>query len=128
MPLCFKSSNNNSVLAEIFTTETILASLIELPCKTFKDICIYCGKENGLVTNREKYSKRDYCCNKELEKYYEKEKNYEKWFRKAKGKIKILSSILFKKQIFHIYLQSKTKKVEVHFTMLIMCFQSVLNE
>ena len=52
-----QGNNSNSVLAKVFTTETILASLIELPCKTFKHICVYCGKDNGLVTNTDNYCK-----------------------------------------------------------------------
>ena len=110
MPLCFKSSNNNSVLAEIFTTETILASLIELPCKTFKDICIYCGKENGLVTNREKYSKRDYCCNKELEKYYERKKTMRSDLEKQKEKLRFSLVYYLKNKYFINIYKAKRKK------------------
>ena len=63
--------------------------MTELPyytCKTLKNISVYCGKANRLITSTESYPKCDHCSNKEPVKIAKRKKTVKIDLQKKKKK------------------------------------------
>ena len=95
-------------------TETIIVSSTESPYKMFKHIYIHHVKENDLVTNTKNFSKWGHFCSKEFKNITNRIKFVRSDLRNQKENFRFFLVYCYFK-----HLQNKTKKVEVHFIMLI---------